>query len=368
MLTIQSNLKIQDLETLSKTLIKPDIINFGLNKVGGGYTDKIADKVIAKLSKLDKDKTIVIINDITLQMADKLLEAGYTDIYLAFGGFNKEDVLEYIRAQQTQLTDTQKKLKETEETAAAASKRTRELETLLSEQQTRAEEYFALSEEYAKKIFALEDEVNSLNEKLNSVEVGCERAKDVEGQIGALVLDALLYSDKIIRSTKASAKGISNQTRQTIEEAASGVDEIGEDISQMSDNFGVVVASLVSKINSLSSNLNSVADKLDVQDEEIDEHQFTFGENGEVKLPKLTDEDFGDPTEPEIEISDEEINNLVNVLNASGGLDLKFTAPDESSENVTEDIHSEENTSDEPIKADDAEEISELTKKFLGED
>ena len=90
MLTIQSNLKIQDLETLSKTLIKPDIINFGLNKVGGGYTDKIADKVIAKLSKLDKDKTIIIINDITLQMADKLLEAGYKNIYLALGSFNKD--------------------------------------------------------------------------------------------------------------------------------------------------------------------------------------------------------------------------------------------------------------------------------------
>ena len=90
MLTIQSNLKIQDLETLSKTLVKPDIINFGLNKVGGGYTDKIADKVIAKLSNLDKDKTIVIINDITLQMADKLLEAGYKNIYLAFGSFNKD--------------------------------------------------------------------------------------------------------------------------------------------------------------------------------------------------------------------------------------------------------------------------------------
>ena len=90
MLTIQSNLKIQNLETLSKTLIKPDIINFGLNKVGGGYTDKIADKVIAKLSKLDKDKTIIIINDITLQMADKLLEAGYKNIYLAFGSFNKD--------------------------------------------------------------------------------------------------------------------------------------------------------------------------------------------------------------------------------------------------------------------------------------
>ena len=90
MLTIQSNLKIQDLETLSKTLVKPDIISFSLSKVGGGYTDEIADKVIAKLSKLDKDKTIVIINDITLQMADKLLEASYKNIYLAFGSFNKD--------------------------------------------------------------------------------------------------------------------------------------------------------------------------------------------------------------------------------------------------------------------------------------
>ena len=93
MLTIQSNLKIQDLETLSKTLVKPDIINFGLNKVGGGYTDKIADRVIAKLSNLDKDKIIVIINDITLQMADKLLEAGYKNIYLAFGSFNKDGIV-----------------------------------------------------------------------------------------------------------------------------------------------------------------------------------------------------------------------------------------------------------------------------------
>lgn len=303
-------------------------------------------------------------------MRDKSMAKDVLFKTMTFGGFNKEDVLEYIRAQQTQLTDTQKKLKETEESAASAIKRTKELETLLSEQQTRVEEYSALSEEYAKKIFALEDEVNSLNEKLNSVEVGCERAKDVEGQIGALVLDALLYSDKIIRSAKASAKGISNQTKQTIEEAASGVDEIGEDISQMSDNFGVVVASLVSKINSLSTNLSSVADKLDSQEDEIDEHQFTFGENGEVKLPSLTDEDFGDSDGSDIEISDEEISNLVNVLNAGGGLDFKFTAPDEAeaTEIEPDGVHSEDAVTEEPVKSDESEDISELTKKFLGED
>jgi hypothetical protein len=92
MLTIQSNLKIHDLETLSKVIIKADIINFSLNKVGGGFTDTITDKIIAKLT-LSKDKTIVIINDITLQMTEKLLEAGYTNIYLAFGKWNKDGTI-----------------------------------------------------------------------------------------------------------------------------------------------------------------------------------------------------------------------------------------------------------------------------------
>ena len=286
---------------------------------------------------------------------------------MTFGGFNKEDVLEYIRAQQTQLTDTQKKLRESEEAQANASKKLENLEVLLAEQQSRADEYFALSEEYAKKIFSLEDEVSALNDKLNSVEVGYERAKDVEGQIGALVLDALLYSDKIIRSARASAKGISSQTKQTIEDAASGVDELGDDIMQMSDNFGVVVASLVSKINSLSSNLSSVADKLDTQEDGIDEHQFTFGENGEVRLPELTEGDFGE-ADGDIEISDEEISNLVHILNATDG-NLEFKLPCSMSEKKD----SEEKTAEAPDptesqSSDDSEKISELTRKFLGDE
>lgn len=286
---------------------------------------------------------------------------------MTFGGFNKEDVLEYIRAQQTQLTDTQKKLRESEEAQANASKKLENLEVLLAEQQSRADEYFALSEEYAKKIFSLEDEVSALNDKLNSVEVGYERAKDVEGQIGALVLDALLYSDKIIRSARASAKGISSQTKQTIEDAASGVDELGDDIMQMSDNFGVVVASLVSKINSLSSNLSSVADKLDTQEDEIDEHQFTFGENGEVRLPELTEGDFGE-ADGDIEISDEEISNLVHILNGTNG-NFEFKLPDNMSDKKEPEEKTEEAPeTNESQSSDDSEKISELTRKFLGDE
>ncbi len=270
---------------------------------------------------------------------------------MTFGGFNKDDVLEYIRGQQEQLAGSQKALKENEDKLLQEKKRAADLEAQLLQQQAKAEEYFSLSEEYAKKIFALEDEVNELNSKISSIEVGCERAKDVEGQIGALVLDALLYSDKIIQSARAAAKGVSSQTKQTIEEAANGVGEIGDDITQISDNFGVVVASLVSKINSLSSNLTSVADKLDAEEERIDKEQFTFGENGEVHLPMLTENDFGMPEDDGVEISDDEIKNLVDILEGSLHRDIHDVETSEETEKSSEKMTDEE--------------IAELTRRFL---
>ena len=270
---------------------------------------------------------------------------------MTFGGFNKDDVLEYIRGQQEQLAGSQKALKENEDKLLQEKKRAADLEAQLLQQQAKAEEYFSLSEEYAKKIFALEDEVNELNSKISSIEVGCERAKDVEGQIGALVLDALLYSDKIIQSARAAAKGVSSQTKQTIEEAANGVGEIGDDITQISDNFGVVVASLVSKINSLSSNLTSVADKLDAEEERIDKEQFTFGENGEVHLPTLTENDFGMSEDDGVEISDDEIKNLVDILEGSLHRDIHDVETPEETEKSSEKMTDEE--------------IAELTRRFL---
>ena len=91
MLTIKNKFKNTKLETLSKLLIKDDIINFGLNKVGGGFTSVIADRIITKISS-DKNRTIVVINDLTLQMIDALLEAGYKleNITLAFGKWNSD--------------------------------------------------------------------------------------------------------------------------------------------------------------------------------------------------------------------------------------------------------------------------------------
>ena len=100
MLTIKSNFinfknrqgesyTIDDLTLLTKALIKEDITNFKLKYVGGGFTAMIANKIYSKLT-ISNNGIVVIINDLSLHMVNKLLAEGYKkeNIYLAYGKWN----------------------------------------------------------------------------------------------------------------------------------------------------------------------------------------------------------------------------------------------------------------------------------------
>lgn len=100
MLTIKSNFinfkdrqgesyTIDDLTLLTKALIKEDITNFKLKYVGGGFTAVIANKIYSKLT-ISNNGIVVIINDLSLHMVNKLLAEGYKkeNIYLAYGKWN----------------------------------------------------------------------------------------------------------------------------------------------------------------------------------------------------------------------------------------------------------------------------------------
>lgn len=101
MLTIKSNFinfkdrqgqeySYGDLETLSAALIKSDLINFK-GEISRGFTEDIANKVIEKIT-IGPERKAIIINDLSLVMANKLLEKGFRkeNIYLAFGKWTKE--------------------------------------------------------------------------------------------------------------------------------------------------------------------------------------------------------------------------------------------------------------------------------------
>lgn len=105
MLTIKSNLNnfknrqnecytVEDLSLLGKAIVTSDIINFKLKFVGGGFTDPIATKIITKLSG-STESTVLVINDLSLHMLNKLLEAGYkkSNIYLAYGKWDSDGTI-----------------------------------------------------------------------------------------------------------------------------------------------------------------------------------------------------------------------------------------------------------------------------------
>ena len=103
MLTIKSNLNNfrdrqgegytpEDLDLLCKALIKSDIINFPIKKeMSAGFTSALAWKIAERIKLVETGKYLVI-NDISLQVANVLVSLGVNpkNIYLAYGKWTKK--------------------------------------------------------------------------------------------------------------------------------------------------------------------------------------------------------------------------------------------------------------------------------------
>lgn len=105
MLTIKSNFNnfrdrqgqlyiAEDLDKLCKALVTSDIVNFPVKKeMSAGYTEAIAKKIAERLVLVENGKYLVI-NDISLQVANALTDLGVKpeNIYLAYGKWKKNAV------------------------------------------------------------------------------------------------------------------------------------------------------------------------------------------------------------------------------------------------------------------------------------
>lgn len=105
MLTIKSNFNnfrdrqgqlyiAEDLDKLCKALVTSDIVNFPVKKeMSAGYTEAIAWKIAERLVLIENGKYLVI-NDISLQVANALTDLGVKpeNIYLAYGKWKKNAV------------------------------------------------------------------------------------------------------------------------------------------------------------------------------------------------------------------------------------------------------------------------------------
>ena len=132
------------------------------------------------------------------------------------GGFNKADVLSYIETLQAEVLASKQKLDQQEPIVPQLRKQVQELEEELATQRVQNRELNRVNEDYVRRILTLSQEKDDLETRLKNLEADCEKLKDVEGQVGALILDALLYSEKIIQHAKDASRTVTVDAKATI--------------------------------------------------------------------------------------------------------------------------------------------------------
>lgn len=196
-----------------------------------------------------------------------------------FGGFHKEDVLSYIETMQAELLMAREKVSDQEVNVPRMRDKLEQQDVELQMLRVKCRELQEADEAKLRQMLTLMEEKDQMEVKLRKLESECEKVKDVEGQVGSLILDALLYSEKIIARAKEASQIVSDNTKETLRFSAQEVDGIGDDISKISLDFSDTLNSLAKKINTISSDLISVADHIESEDE-ADEEQFEFDETG----------------------------------------------------------------------------------------
>ena len=133
-----------------------------------------------------------------------------------FGGFQKSDVLAYIEDLQNQILVLQGEKQQHGRELPAMSSQIEALTSELEQARARENSFFDNAEELQRQIIVLEQERDDLSKKLSNAYASQERVKDVEGQVGTLILDALLYSEKIIARAKETAQIIARRAQNSM--------------------------------------------------------------------------------------------------------------------------------------------------------
>jgi hypothetical protein len=204
-----------------------------------------------------------------------------------FGGFQKADVLAYIESMQKQILTLQGEHQQRGRELPALRAQLQELTEELEQARIRERDFLDSAEELQRQLLVIEQERDDLRLRLERASVGQERVKDVEGQVGTLILDALLYSEKIIARAKETAQIIARRAQETMRSSAQEVDGLSDDMTQISRDLSESITKLAGRIKGVSQELSGVTVKLE-PDLSDGSEQYEFSEEG---LPILREEE-----------------------------------------------------------------------------
>ena len=174
------------------------------------------------------------------------------------GGFKKKDVLSLIEKIQTDRIDDSEALKNKDLELEAIKDEVAKLEDRLEVEKKRFTALASLNDDYCERIYDLEEEIRTQSAEIEGIKEDFGRLKKVESQIGTLLVDAVLYSDRVTERAKTTADNITSNAKQSLSSTAIDVCRLSQDIAKVSAEFSSEISLVLNKVDALSKTLNEL--------------------------------------------------------------------------------------------------------------
>ncbi len=233
----------------------------------------------------------------------------------AFGGFNKNEVMDFVNKIIAEKTELEKKLAESEEALASSNAELAELNNVVAENaklnadlllandslaelkgelDSANELIVSLSQQVSEARLSEETqaELDSLNAEVTRLRSECEKKRDIERQVGAAMLDARVHSEELVEAAKERADLVTKSVYAAIGDTALKIDDLSTGIGEIARSFTKSVEEVELRIKALTGDMSKTAQLLisesgiisDSQNDKVKDVEYDF-------LTKKSDDD-----------------------------------------------------------------------------
>ena len=196
----------------------------------------------------------------------------------AFGGFKKDDVMDFVNKILAEKSELEKKLSETSAEneklnceLQACKDAQAELEATKTEMNVLKSDIDEKDAVIAELTAKLEESVvsedtaaliDSLQSEIIRLKAECSKARDIERQVGAAMLDARVHSEELVEAAKEKANSVTKSVYAAIGDTALKIDELSTGIGEIARCFTKSVEEVELRIKALTGDMSKTAQLL----------------------------------------------------------------------------------------------------------
>ena len=217
----------------------------------------------------------------------------------AFGGFNKQEVMDFVNKILDEKNEVEKKLADSSEKCVqlnaelseckaeieeignlrseitAQTSLNTELQSQIDAKETEIKNLLTEISERDEKIAEFENnaqnnsiseetekELDFLRSEVQRLKTECEKKKDLERQVGAAMLDARVHSEELVEAARERANNVTKSVYAAIGDTAVKIDDLSAGIGEIARSFTKSVEEVELRIKALTGDMSKTAQLL----------------------------------------------------------------------------------------------------------